>query len=113
MCTLFWRKGIYIKEIFLDWSWWHIKFTKIVKKEYEDYDGKVYDLCVQDCHSYNIENLVVHNSGAGSLVNYALGITKINPLEYDLLFERFLNKERGHIPKQHWVSKVNFAKRCA
>ena len=55
-------------------------------------------MCVKDCHSYNIENLVVHNSGAGSLVNYALGITKINPLEYDLLFERFLNKERGHIP---------------
>lgn len=35
---------------------------------------------------------------AGSLVNYALGITKVDPLEYDLIFERFLNPDRGHLP---------------
>jgi DNA polymerase-3 subunit alpha len=33
-------------------------------------------------------------SAAGSLVSYALRITDIDPLEYDLLFERFLNPER-------------------
>lgn len=33
-------------------------------------------------------------SAAGSLVSYALGITDIDPLRYDLLFERFLNPER-------------------
>ena len=37
-------------------------------------------------------------SGAGSLVAYALGITDINPLDYDLLFERFLNPERISMP---------------
>ena len=37
-------------------------------------------------------------SGAGSLVAYALGITDIDPLEYDLLFERFLNPERVSMP---------------
>ena len=37
-------------------------------------------------------------SGAGSLVAYALGITDLNPLEYDLLFERFLNPERVSMP---------------
>ncbi|MGI9322165.1 MAG: hypothetical protein ACR2PJ_01155, partial [Pseudomonadales bacterium] len=37
-------------------------------------------------------------SGAGSLVAYALGITDIDPLEYDLLFERFLNPERVSLP---------------
>ena len=37
-------------------------------------------------------------SGAGSLVAYALGITDINPLPYDLLFERFLNPERVSMP---------------
>jgi len=37
-------------------------------------------------------------SGAGSLVSYALGITDIDPLEYDLLFERFLNPERVSMP---------------
>lgn len=37
-------------------------------------------------------------SAAGSLVAYALGITNINPLPYDLLFERFLNPERVSMP---------------
>ncbi|MCB1693151.1 MAG: DNA polymerase III subunit alpha, partial [Pseudomonadales bacterium] len=37
-------------------------------------------------------------SGAGSLVAYALRITNIDPLEYDLLFERFLNPERVSLP---------------
>ncbi|MEP1871353.1 MAG: DNA polymerase III subunit alpha [Paraglaciecola sp.] len=37
-------------------------------------------------------------SGAGSLVAYALDITDLDPLEYDLLFERFLNPERVSMP---------------
>ena len=37
-------------------------------------------------------------SAAGSLVAYVLGITNINPLEYSLLFERFLNPERVTMP---------------
>ena len=37
-------------------------------------------------------------SGAGSLVAYALGITELDPLQYDLLFERFLNPERVSLP---------------
>ena len=37
-------------------------------------------------------------SGAGSLVAYSLGITDLDPIEYDLLFERFLNPERVSLP---------------
>lgn len=37
-------------------------------------------------------------SAAGSLVSYALSITNIDPLKYDLLFERFLNPERVSMP---------------
>lgn len=37
-------------------------------------------------------------SAAGSIVSYALGITNIDPLRYDLLFERFLNPERVSLP---------------
>jgi DNA polymerase-3 subunit alpha len=37
-------------------------------------------------------------SAAGSVVSYALGITDIDPLKYDLLFERFLNPERISLP---------------
>ncbi|MDE2137090.1 MAG: DNA polymerase III subunit alpha [Gammaproteobacteria bacterium] len=37
-------------------------------------------------------------SGAGSLVAYSLGVTDLDPLEHDLLFERFLNPERVSMP---------------
>jgi len=37
-------------------------------------------------------------SAAGSLVSYVLGITTLNPLQYGLLFERFLNPERVSMP---------------
>ena len=37
-------------------------------------------------------------SAAGSLVSYALGITNVDPLKYDLLFERFLNPDRVSMP---------------
>ncbi len=37
-------------------------------------------------------------SAAGSIVSYALGITNVDPLKYDLLFERFLNPDRVSMP---------------
>ena len=37
-------------------------------------------------------------SAAGSMVSYCLGITALDPLRYDLLFERFLNPERNEMP---------------
>jgi len=37
-------------------------------------------------------------SAAGSMVSYCLGITNLNPLKYDLLFERFLNPDRNEMP---------------
>lgn len=37
-------------------------------------------------------------SGAGSLVNYLLGISGVDPIEHDLLFERFLSVERSTLP---------------
>lgn len=37
-------------------------------------------------------------SGAGSIVAYATGITKVDPLKYDLIFERFIHKERVSMP---------------
>jgi len=41
---------------------------------------------------------VARGSAAGSLVAYVLGITNVDPLRYDLLFERFLNPERLSMP---------------
>src|SRR5690606_18136032 len=45
-------------------------------------------------NSYVADGFVVHNSSAGSLICYTLGITGIDPLKYDLLFNRFLDPER-------------------
>ncbi len=61
-----------------------------------------YFLIVADFISWARDNNIPvgpgRGSGAGSLVAYALGITDIDPLEYDLLFERFLNPERVSMP---------------
>ena len=79
---------------------------------YEYYKGDVYDLTVEGDTSYTVNGLAVHNSAAGSLVSYAVGITNVDPIQYGLLFERFLNPNRKKMPKQYWASKVNLAKGC-
>ncbi|MBV1788822.1 DNA polymerase III subunit alpha [Marinobacterium sp. D7] len=61
-----------------------------------------YFLIVMDFIKWGKENGIPvgpgRGSGAGSLVAYALKITDLDPLEYDLLFERFLNPERVSMP---------------
>ena len=65
----------------------------IEKTRFEDYF-----LIVADYVNFAKENGILvgpgRGSAAGSLVSYCLNITDLNPLEYDLLFERFLNPER-------------------
>jgi len=50
------------------------------------------------CNKHDIPVGPGRGSAAGSIVAYLLGITKIDPLKYDLLFERFLNPERVSMP---------------
>lgn len=61
-----------------------------------------YYLVVRDYISFaKSKNIPVgpgRGSGAGSLVAYLVGITTVDPLKYDLLFERFLNPERVSMP---------------
>lgn len=61
-----------------------------------------YFLIVWDFVRFARENGILvgpgRGSAAGSLVAYALGITNVDPLKYDLLFERFLNPERVSMP---------------
>lgn len=61
-----------------------------------------YFLIVQDLINWaKVHGIAVgpgRGSAAGSLVSYILGITDVNPLAYDLLFERFLNPERIQMP---------------
>ncbi|MCK5044807.1 DNA polymerase III subunit alpha [Candidatus Parcubacteria bacterium] len=61
-----------------------------------------YFLIVQDFVNWSKENRIVvgpgRGSAAGSLVSYLLNITDVDPIKYDLLFERFLNPERISMP---------------
>ncbi len=61
-----------------------------------------YFLIVADFIQWAKENKIPvgpgRGSGPGSLVAYALGITELDPLQLDLLFERFLNPERASMP---------------
>ena len=61
-----------------------------------------YFLIVWDFIRYARENGIAvgpgRGSGAGSIVAYSLHITNVDPLKYDLLFERFLNPERVSMP---------------
>lgn len=61
-----------------------------------------YFLIVWDLMKFAHKNQIVTGSGrgsaAGSLVSYVLKITDVDPVEYDLLFDRFLNEERYTMP---------------
>lgn len=68
----------------------------------EDMGYVDYFLIVWDFIKFAKDNGIMvgpgRGSAAGSLVSYALGITQIDPLKYNLLFERFLNPERISMP---------------
>jgi DNA polymerase-3 subunit alpha len=68
---------------------------KLTKKKTIKYKGKVHDISVENTHTYNVEGLGVHNSAAGCLVSYLIGITSIDPIKYGLLFDRFYNAGRN------------------
>ncbi|EKD58592.1 MAG: hypothetical protein ACD_56C00093G0016 [uncultured bacterium] len=61
-----------------------------------------YFLIVQDFVNWARENGIVvgpgRGSAAGSFISYLTGITNVDPIEYNLLFERFLNPERVSMP---------------
>ena len=61
-----------------------------------------YFLIVQDFVNWAKDNKIVvgpgRGSAAGSLISYLIGITNIDPIKYNLLFERFLNPERISMP---------------
>lgn len=61
--------------------------------ELADYFLLVYDIC-KYCDENDIPRGISRGSAGGSLVCYLLDVSRINPLEYNLLFERFLNEDR-------------------
>lgn len=69
----------------------------IIKMDFPSYFLIVWDM-INFAKQNNIMVGPGRGSAAGSIVAYALGITDIDPMEYDLLFERFLNPDRVSMP---------------
>ncbi len=73
------------------------EYAVISKQGYIEYFLIVWDY-INAARNMGIEVGPGRGSGAGSLIAYAIGITNIDPLKYDLLFERFLHSERVSAP---------------
>jgi intein/homing endonuclease len=71
------------------------RLSKITEKEKKIYKGKVYDIKVSNIHSYSIDNIIVHNSAGASLIFYILGLTRVDPVEWNFPFERFINDKKS------------------
>lgn len=72
-------------------------YSKIVNIT-ESRSKYVYDLTVNDDHSYLTSSGVMHNSVGGSLIAYLLNIHCADPVKYKLIFARFHNKDRSSFP---------------
>ncbi len=73
------------------------ELSVIKRMGYVDYFLIVWDY-INYCRQNNIAVGPGRGSAAGSLVSYCMYITNIDPIKYDLLFERFLNPERVSMP---------------
>lgn len=73
------------------------ELSVICKMHYEDYFLIVFDF-IRHARKNGINVGPGRGSAVGSLVAYSLGITMIDPMQYHLLFERFLNPERVSMP---------------
>lgn len=67
----------------------------VMEKTTQRYNGYVYDLVVDEDPSFSTSDFIVHNSSAGSLVLFLMGITGIDPIKNGLYFERFLSRARA------------------
>lgn len=79
------------------WTRFHYEYEIITQRGLADYFLVVWDV-VRFAKQQKIAVGPGRGSAAGSLLAYVLGITEVDPLEHDLLFERFLNPERQTLP---------------
>lgn len=85
------------KESDEPWQRLNYELSVITSMGYVDYFLIVWDF-IRYAKSQGIMVGPGRGSGAGSIVAYSLGITMLDPLKYQLLFERFLNPERVTMP---------------
>lgn len=73
------------------------EFSVIKEMKFSGYFNVVSDY-LNWCKNNGIPVGPARGSGAGSMINYVIGITDVEPIKYGLLFERFLNPERKGFP---------------
>lgn len=95
---------------------WNKEYWKRCKEELEviNYHGFAdYFLIVIDYITWAKENGIETGKGRGSVCNclvaYAVGITEVDSIKYNLDFSRFMRKEKKSLPKFNWASFVNIA----
>ncbi len=69
----------------------------IKKMQFSDYFLAIYD-CTREARELGIPVGTARGSAGGSIVAYAIGITNLEPMQFGLIFERFLNPERVSMP---------------
>jgi DNA polymerase III subunit alpha len=69
----------------------------IQKMQFSDYFLAIYD-CTREARALGIPVGTARGSAGGSIVAYAIGITNLEPMQFGLIFERFLNPERVSMP---------------
>lgn len=84
------------------------ELAMIKQMGFEDYFIVVWDF-INYCRTHNIYVGPGRGSAAGSIIAYCLGITDLDPIKYNLLFERFLNPERVSLPDVD--TDIEFSKR--
>lgn len=89
------RYGAEVPQAYVDRM--NYELDVVNRMGYTDYYLIVFDF-VRFAKSAGIPVGPGRGSGAGSIVAYCIGITNIDPMKYDLLFERFLNPERVSMP---------------
>ena len=105
-----------VKQGLQDKGKWSKQYRKRCLEElnvihYHGFDD--YFLIVQDYVNWARKHDIEVGPGRGSacncLVAYAIGITDVDSILYDLDFSRFMRKDKKKMPKQYWASLVNIA----
>ena len=98
---------------------WNKQYAARIKEELKviKYHGfEDYFLMVADYTNWAKNHGIYVGPGRGSgcncLVNYALRITDVDPILFDLDFSRFLRIDKKKMPKPYWACPVNCANRC-
>lgn len=83
------KRALYYKRL-------KFEYDVIKSKNFSRYFLIVYELCYW-CNKQNI-SIGPRGSVSGSLIAFCLGITSVNPIKHNLIFDRFINKERIDYP---------------